>query len=116
MNNLENKYPPRPINDPKRLLCDEIQICCQLHQPKWMHLHSSKYPQKSPDQLIPNQRGAWISTGAKVRNKYHIKQPASASQIDHKEDQQIVAKILGNPPIDQSQTREGVGRWTWAKV
>ena len=25
MNKLENKYPPRPINDPKRLLCDQIQ-------------------------------------------------------------------------------------------
>ena len=65
----------------------KIKICYQLHKKKLMHFCSSKYPRKFPDQLIPNQRGVGRSIGEKVQNKYHIKKPTSASQIDPKEDQ-----------------------------
>ena len=85
----------------------KIEICYQLQQSKLIHLRSSKDPRKSSYRPIPAQRGAGRSIRAKVQKKYHVKQPSILSQIDHREEQQVAAKILENLMIDHSQTREG---------
>ena len=94
----------------------KIQICYQIHQSKLIHLRSSKDPQKSSYQPISTQRGVGRSIGAKVQNKYHVKQPTNASHIEHREEQWVASKILKNPLNDHSQTREGAGRSTGEKV